>query len=173
MLRRSHRLTLLALGLLSSCSAAEPPITPTNAFFDAGALGLSPGSDDYFTCLVQGSYPFRGWPSGTRTDTAALTLQRAYFSANGQVVSRDTQYIDVQIRLTRLNGREMQILLGPPFGQSLIGTYNSQNLGSIGSPWLCSKELPFAMDSALTRAGYVADSVLPGYVTISRVLPPE
>ncbi len=163
---------IAATTFLAGCGSAEPSDTTTYAKLYASAIGFreeTGGSDGYWACVLEGTFPFRDWPTDTRTDSVDLYFTRGYLYPDGHAIVRGTSLHHVPLTVTRVSSREVQLTWGPPLSQTQSGAFNADGMGSLYAEWACTTTLPFAADSALVAAGYNADSLLPGYVRMSRV----
>jgi hypothetical protein len=172
---RAYRFTLklfAATAALTSCGSSEPSVVPTYAKLYASAIGFNPetgGSEGYWACTLEGTYPFPDWPTDVRTDSIDAYFTRGYLYPDGHAIVRGTQLLKIPLTLTHVTPRQVQLAWGPPFNQTQLGTFKAEGQGTLNADWLCSADLPFAADSELVAAGYKADSLLPGYVRVTRV----
>lgn len=169
---RSAPLWLL-LCLLPACDSNGPNERTSTTV--AVLYGLSsfnqPALGRQHFCTLSGAWKLPAWPDSTASDTATLVFSRQLLATGPGNLLRDTVLGGVTVSWVRVDSTHLNLGLGPPISISFSGGLDSAAGTVWRGVWPCPTALPFGADSALVANGYEPDSLQPGVLTVSRIIP--
>jgi hypothetical protein len=147
------------------------PPSPSASLF-ASAAYSAPGSNLESVCYVSGTLPFLQWPPRDNSVIVPLYVGRALHNVVALPITRDTVLPAVSVSVKPTTSRHFTLTFGSPLSDTVSATMEAASGPLRVLAWHCPSTLPFLDDAALLSAGYQADSLVNGMLTIRLVIAP-